>query len=167
MLRKIRILEIFMPLAASPQALRQSSLARPILVGGAIAGTLDLTSAFLTFGWPVPRAIAAGLLGRQSFKNPSPLLWILGVLLHFFIAYSAATIYCLASRRLPFLRDHWLICGMFYGIAIFLVMNLIVLPLSGLHSAGPYQLRGLIQGIVVHMLIIGLPISFSLRRLSA
>lgn len=155
-----------MPLAISSQALRQSSLTRPILAGGAIAGALDMTSAILTFGWQAPRGVAAGLLGRQSFTNPSPLLWILGVLLHFFIAFSAATIYCLASRRLPFLRDHWLVCGMFYGIAIFLVMTLIVLPISGLHSAGPYQLRGLIQGIVVQMFIIGLPISFSLRWLS-
>lgn len=87
-------------------------------------------------------------------------------MLHFTIAFTAAAIYCLASRRLPFLRDHWLVCGMFYGIAVFLVMNLVVLPLSGLHAAGPYQLRALIQGVVAHMLIIGLPISFSLRKFS-
>lgn len=153
-----------MPLAVS-QPVRQASLLQPILVGGAVAGMLDQISAFLTFGWQVPRAVAAGLLGRQSFTNPSLLIWILGLLLHFFIAFSAATVYCLASRRLPFLRDHWLVCGMFYGIAVFLVMNLIVLPISGLHAAGPYQLRGLIQGVLAHMLIIGLPISFSLRKL--
>jgi hypothetical protein len=41
-----------------------------------------------------------------------------------------------------------------------------VLPLSALHAAGPYQLRGLIQGVLA-MLIIGLPISFSLRRFSS
>jgi hypothetical protein len=69
-------------------------------------------------------------------------------------------------RRLEFLKSHWLVCGLFYGIAVFLVMNLIVLPLCALHAMGPYQLRGLIQGILVHMLIIGLPISFSLNRLA-
>lgn len=142
-------------------------LLRPILVGGAIAGTLDLTSAFITFGANVPRAIAGGLLGRSAFQSTSPLVWALGVILHFTIAFSAATIYCLASRRLLFLRDHWLVCGMFYGIAVFLFMTLVVLPLSALHSAGPYQWRGLVQGIVVQMLIIGLPISFSLRKLTA
>jgi hypothetical protein len=46
------------------------------------------------------------------------------------------------------------------------VMNLIVLPISGLHATGPYQLHGLIQGIVVHMLIIGVPIAFCARRFS-
>lgn len=143
------------------------SLLRPILVGGTIAGGLDLISAFLTFGLGVPRAIAGGLLGREVIRSSSVPIWVLGVVLQFTIALSAATIYCFASRRLPFLRDHWLVCGMFYGIAVFLVMNLIVLPICALHSAGPYQLHGLIQGIVVHMLIIGLPISFSLRKFSA
>ena len=45
-------------------------------------------------------------------------------------------------------------------------MNLIVLPLSGLHAAGPYQLRGLIQGILVHMFLIGVPIAFCLYKFS-
>ena len=138
-------------------------LLRPIVIGGAIAGALDQTSAFLTFGMGVPRAIAAALIGRQAFQGGA-FTWILGLLLHFFIAFSAAAIYCFASRRLPFLRDHWLVCGLFYGIAVYLVMYLIVLPLCALHAAGPYQLHGLLQGLIVHMLIIGLPISFSLRR---
>ena len=150
---------------STPAHVRTQKLLLPILVGGAIAGTLDQISAFITFGWGVPRAIAAGLLGRQAFQG-GVATWILGLLLHFFIALTAAAIYCLASRRLTFLKEHFVVCGMFYGIAVFLVMNLIVLPISGLHAAGPYQLRGLIQGIVVHMLIIGLPISASLRIFS-
>lgn len=155
-----------MHLAVSSPAARHASLTLPILVGGAIAGTLDMTSAIFTFGWQAPRGVAAGLLGRSSFTNPSPLLWILGLLLHFTIAFSAAAIYCLASRKLRFLRDNWLVCGAFYGIGVWVLMNFIVLPLCALHAVGPYQLRGLLQGIVAHIILIGLPISFSLRRLS-
>ena len=137
----------------------------PIIVGGLVAGSFDLTSAFITFGFGVPRAIAAGLLGRQALHGGVG-TWILGVFLHYFIAYSAATVYCVASRRLEFLRPHFLVCGMFYGIAVFPVMNLIVLPLSGLHHSGTYQLRALIQGILVHMFLIGVPIAFSLYKFS-
>ena len=155
-----------MAAAASSLVYHQRSLGLPILVGGAIAGTLDFVSAILTFGPGVAKAIAGGLLGRQVIQTGGALEWTLGLLLHFFIAFCAAAVYCLASRRLPFLRDHWLVCGMFYGIGFFLVMNLIVLPLCALHAAGPYQLRALIQGVLAHMLIIGLPISFSLRKLS-
>jgi hypothetical protein len=143
----------------------RGKLLLPILVGGAVAGTLDLISAFITFGPGVPKAIAGGLIGRVAFQG-GVFTWISGVLLHYFIAFSAAAVYCLASRRLEFPKEHFLVCGLFYGIGFFLVMNLIVLPLCALHSAGPYQLRGLLQGLIVHMLMIGLPISYSLRRLS-
>jgi len=135
-------------------------------VGGAIAGTFDLTCAFFTFGLGAPRGIAGGLLGRQAVLQGGAGIWILGFLLHYFIAISAAGLYCLASRKLELLRDHWLVCGIFYGIAIWLVMNRVVLPLSAYHFTGPYQFRGMLQGLLVHMFIIGLPISFSLRRLT-
>jgi hypothetical protein len=88
----------------------------------------------------------------------------LGVLFHFFIALSVAAIYFAASRKLRFLTQHALVCGMFFGAAVDLVMRLIVLPLSALHAMGPYTYHDLVQGLVVHMVIIGLPISFSVRR---
>jgi hypothetical protein len=43
-------------------------------------------------------------------------------------------------------------------------MNLVVLPLSALHARGPYQLYALMLGLLVHMVVVGLPISFSVRR---
>jgi Na+/alanine symporter len=134
-----------------------------ILAGGLLAGSLDLGSAFITYGAGVPRAIAGGLLGPAALHGGSG-AYLLGIVLHFFIATSAASVYYLASRKLAFLKDHPLVCGPFYGIAVFLVMNLIVLPLSALHVRGPFQLAGLIQGLLVHMILIGLPISFSIRQ---
>jgi hypothetical protein len=155
-----------MSTAPDPIKGKTRSLALPILVGGAIAGTLDLITAFISYGPNVPRAIAAGLLGRQVIQSGSVPIWILGVFLHYFIAFSAATVYCVASRRLAILKDNFIVCGIFYGIGFFLVMNLVVLPLSALHAVGPFKLHGLIQGLLVHMFIIGLPISTSLRKLS-
>lgn|SRR5512146_141936 len=151
--------------ATAPLSTFQSRLLRPILIGGVLAGTFDLTSAFITMGLGNPRLIAGGLLGKQAAQGGVG-TWILGVFLHYFIAFSAATIYCLASRKLKFLKEHWLVCGLFYGIAIFLVMYLIVLPLCAYHFTGPYRYRDLLQGILFHMLIIGLPISFSLHKLA-
>src|SRR5215469_1583508 len=148
----------------SDSALR-TKLLLPILVGGALAGTFDLTSAFITLGPKNPLLIAGGLLGRQALRGGAG-TWILGVILHYSIAFTAAAIYCLSSRRLRFLKDHWLICGLFYGIAIYLVMNLVVLPLSAYHYMGPYQYKDMLRGILVHMMIIGLPIAFCLSRLS-
>jgi H+/Cl- antiporter ClcA len=88
------------------------------------------------------------------------------VALHFFIATTIAAVYCLTSRRLAFLRDHFVVCGIFYGMAAYLVMNLIVLPLSAYHARGPFPLRSLIQGLLVHMILIGLPIAWINAKLS-
>lgn len=134
-----------------------------IAVGGGIAGTLDLLQASILFGWHIPLVIAAGLLGRSAVHGGVG-TYVLGVLLHFFIASSAAAIYYGASLKLVFLKEHPLVCGLFFGAAVEDVMSFIVLPLSALHARGPYQLHDLILGLLVHMVVVGLPISFSVRR---
>jgi uncharacterized membrane protein YagU involved in acid resistance len=134
-------------------------------VGGFSAALLDLTAAFITFGPAVPKAIAGGLLGPQAMKGGA-FVYALGVFLHCFIAVSAAAVYYAASRRLSFLKEHFLVCGAFYGIAVYLVMNLIVLPLSAYHASRPLQRSEMMQGLLVHMVCIGLPIAYSVRKFS-
>jgi hypothetical protein len=133
-------------------------------VGGLAAGTVDLLQACILFGWDIPLSIAGGLLGPEAADHGGVGTYILGLFLHYFIASSAAAIYYAASRRLGFLKEHALVCGLFFGAAVDLVMRLVVLPLSALHARGPYQLHDLIQGILVHMITAGLPISFSIKR---
>jgi hypothetical protein len=133
-----------------------------IAVGGLVAGTLDLMQACILFGWDIPKVIAGGVLG-PSAAHGGVGTYLLGVVLHFFIASSAAAIYYASSRRLHFLVEHPLVCGLFFGAAVEEVMNLVVLPLSALHARGPYELRDLIQGLLVHMAVVGLPIAFSVR----
>jgi hypothetical protein len=144
-------------------ASRKSNALLAIAVGGGIAGSLDLAQAMILFGTKIPLVIAAGLLGPQALQGGAG-TYVLGVLLHFFIACSAATVYYAASRRLGFLTEHPLVCGLFFGAAVEEVMSLIVLPLSALHARGPYTLHDLILGLLVHMVVVGLPISFSVRR---
>ena len=134
-----------------------------IAVGGGIAGTLDLLQACILFGWRIPLVIAAGLLGRSAFQGGAG-TYVLGVLLHFFIACSAAAIYYGASRKLRFLVEHPLVCGLFFGAAVEDVMSFVVLPLSALHARGPYRLHDLLLGLGVHMVVVGLPISYCVRR---
>jgi hypothetical protein len=148
---------------STPSSSAKKNALLAIAAGGLIAGILDLTQACILFGWKIPLVIASGLLGRQALQGGTG-TYILGVSLHFFIAFSVTAIYYGASRRLTFLTEHPLVCGLFYGIAVELVMNLVVLPLSALHARGPYKLHNLIQGLVVHMIVVGLPVSYSVRR---
>jgi len=148
---------------SAPGPLEKRNAVLAIAVGGLIAGTLDLTQACILFGAKIPLVIAAGLLGRQALKGGIG-TYVLGVLLHFFIATSFAAFYYTASRRLGFLKEHPLVCGLAYGAGVELVMSLVVLPLSALHARGPYELHDLILGLLVHMVVVGLPISFSVWR---
>jgi hypothetical protein len=152
-----------MPADSTPGPTRKNSALRAIAAGGLIAGSLDLTQALTLFGRKVPLVIAAGLLGQSALQGGTA-TYIVGVLLHFFIACSATAIYYAASRRLTFLLEHPLVCGLFFGMAVELVMSYIVLPLSALHSRGPYELHDVLLGLGVHMIVVGLPISYSVRR---
>jgi len=147
---------------SAPHVIRKSNAVAAIAAGGLIAGTLDLTQAFLLFGRRVPLVISAGLLGSQAIHGGAG-TYALGVSLHFFIAFSATATFYLASRKLLFMTEHPLVCGLFYGIAVELVMSYVVLPLSALHASGPYSLHDVLLGLVVHMFVVGLPISLSVR----
>src|SRR5258707_14656954 len=89
---------------SAPGASGKSSAFLAIAVGGGIAGTLDLLQACMLFGWDIPLALAGGLLGKQAFQGGAD-TYVLGVLLHFFIAFSAAAVYYRASRRLGLLSE--------------------------------------------------------------
>jgi hypothetical protein len=149
--------------AADCGTLRNYSALKAIGAGGLIAGALDLIQACILFGRRVPLLIAGGLLGRQALHQGAG-TYVFGVLLHFFIAQVFAAFYYGVSRRLRFLVEHPVVCGLFYGAAIEEVMNLVVLPLSALHGIGPYELHDLIQGLLVHMVVAGLPIALCVRR---
>lgn len=149
------------PVSPAPVAKNNAALA--IIVGGLTAGTLDLIQASILFGLQVPLVIAGGLLGKRAFHGGAG-IYALGILLHFFIAFSWTTVYYAASRRLAFMLEHPFVCGLFFGMAVELVMSYIVLPLSALHDRGPYRLHDVLLGLIVHMFVIGLPVAFSVRR---
>jgi uncharacterized membrane protein YagU involved in acid resistance len=107
-------------------------------------------------------AIAAGLLGREAARAGGWPAALLGVFCHFLIATTAAAVYVVASRRLPALLRRPVPFGLAYGVAVFYFMQLVVLPLSRVGRA-PFQLRGQLTGLVIHMLLIGLPIALWAR----
>ena len=150
----------------------KSRALRAILVGGLIAGTIDISYACIfsylrrgTSPVRVLQSVASGALGQDSFKGGARTA-ALGLLFHFLIATIAAAVYYLASRPLRFLVNHAFICGPLYGVCIYLVMNFIVLPLSAIGSRPALPLPVLISGLLIHMFGIGLPIALIVRRYS-
>lgn len=133
-------------------------------VGAFIGGTIDILWACIEQGWDIPLYVAAGLLGLRAIHGGAG-TYILGLLLHFFIACSWATVYYLASRKLPFMTEYPLICGLNFGAWVELFMNLVVLPHSGLHATDALTSPNyLLYALAMKMVVIGLPIAYSVRR---
>jgi len=145
---------------------------RPILWGGLLAGAMDITAAFVTSGLHgrgpvrVLHAIASGLLGADSFQGGAATA-SLGAALHFLIALGAAAVYWAASRWLKLLVRQPVVCGLLYGLAVYFFMNLVVLPLSAVPFKVTFTPAGLAEGLTIHMLCVGLPISLVTRRFSS
>src|SRR2546430_4175342 len=110
----------------------------PILIGGLLAGILDLTSAIvitLYYHGSVTRmlqGIASGALGKAAFDGGASTA-ALGVAFHFLIAFTATTVFYLASRKIGFLTAQPVVAGILYGIAVYLFMYLVVQRLAALH----------------------------------
>lgn len=144
---------------------------QPIFWGGLIAGTLDICAAFLT-AWlragvgpvRVLHFVASGLIGQDSFQGGAKTA-VLGLALHFLIATGATIVFYLASRKLLFLVERPIHFGLLYGVAVYLFMNFVVLPLSRVPQR-PMTVSGFIIGLVTIMFCIGLPIALIVRRYS-
>lgn len=142
-----------------------------VLVGGAIAGLLDGLDAviFYRLAYAVPPArlfqnIAGGLLGPQSFREG----WLtvgLGIALQFFIAIGAAAFYYAATLLIPMLwRNPW-ISGPAFGIGLFFFMQRVVIPLSAVYErTAPMSLPELVDQLLSHVFLVGLPIAPMARR---
>jgi hypothetical protein len=134
---------------------------RALLLGGLAVGTLDFIAATLVTvarGIPairVPQAIASGIYGRPAYSGGAGTV-LLGVLLHFFIAYTVVAVFILASQRIPALTRNPLAVGALYGIGVWAVMSLVVVPLSNA-LLGPRTVSGVVIGLIVHILAIGIP----------
>jgi len=143
-----------------------------ILCGGLIAGTLDLTAACIS-SWlragvgpvRVMQSIASGLLGAASYTGGAKTA-VLGVALHFLIATVATAIFYVAARTLRFLLQHAIIAGLLYGVAVYLFMNFVVLPLSAVPQRGAPPLSGRMIGLLIIMFCVGLPIAAVVHRFS-
>ena len=138
-----------------------------ILIGGLLAGILDLTAAILItlwYGGSVVRmlqGIASGALGRAAFEGGTSTA-LLGAAFHFLIAFTAATVFYLASRSVAFLTAKPVIAGFLYGIAVYLFMYLVVQPLASIHPR--FTAVAIVRAVLVHMLCVGLPIALSVSR---
>jgi len=138
---------------------------RPAIVRGGLAcGVLDLAAAYFILWHPRGisalkglQGIARGLVGLSAASKGGVLSAAAGVVVHFSIAFCAAAVYVAASRVLRILAAQPALCGLLYGVCVYLFMYGLVLRAR----FGPVPLTA--TGILIHMFCVGLPIALAAR----
>ena len=151
-------------------------MARPLSTAGALVtgtlmvGVLDILDAFIFFGLRGARpvgilqSIASGVLGRAAYQGGLRTA-ALGLLLHFVIAFGVVATYLLATRLIPALNRRSWLYGLLYGVVVYAVMNLVVVPLSAAAlGTGPTPLVVRVNGVLIHMFGVGLPAALVAAR---
>ena len=144
---------------------------QPIFWGGLIAGTLDISAAFVTAWWRANLSpervlyfVASGLIGPAAAQGGVKIA-ALGLALHFLIATIWTIVFYLASRKWLFLIERPVLFGLLYGVAVYVFMTFVVLRLSRV-TPRPITVVGTTIGVLTIMFCIGLPIALIVRRYS-
>jgi len=140
--------------------------AKTILTAAVIVGTLDITAActqvYLRTGQPsikpVLLFVASGLLGKAAYNNGDSIAAV-GLLIHYCVAAAFTLFFFLVLAKLSFTKQQRLLTGILYGAFIWVVMNLLVLPLT---AAAPLQktFSGVAIGMGILIVCIGMPLAF-------
>lgn len=141
----------------------------PVVVAGLVAGAIDIGYAaafwFVRAGTPPRRifqSVAAGLLGPAAFTGGTSSA-ALGLLLHFGIALVVAVVFAVAARAWPRLvRQPWR-WGVLYGLAVYVVMTYVVVPLSAAGGGGAGDPLWMSLTVLVHAFGIGVPVALGAR----
>ena len=136
-----------------------------------LAGTLDLlaTSTLvrtqgIRFEQLLQTIASGGALGRSAFQGGKQTATA-GFFFHFLIAFLAASVYYIASRRLNVLLGHPILSGILYGTAVHLVMSRIVVPLSAAPKR-KFSIKAFLAQLFIHVVFVGLPIALTISHLS-
>ena len=148
----------------------RNSLLRLSVIGGIITGFLHFWIQIgIVFGLILKTPIisslqyvASGAMGDTAFTGGLATA-LLGLVLDFIMTTIMAGVFILSVDRIPLLRRHVIPGSILYGFGVFIVMNLIVLPLSAAPALPAPPLWLLIELVLQHILLIGLPLGLLVR----
>jgi uncharacterized membrane protein YagU involved in acid resistance len=143
-----------------------------IIVGGLIAGVLDIAAVFAFWAvrdvppTTILQSIASSVLGGDAFTL-GMVATAIGLLLHFAVSLVFAAAYVIASARVRLLRLRPIPLGIAYGALAYVIMTFVVVPLSRAEfgQTWPPPLVNLAASVFIHLFLFGLPIALCASRI--
>jgi hypothetical protein len=141
------------------------NLPSKIITAGLVVGTLDISAAFTHYFLKtgknpvdVLKFVASGFFGGDAFTDGAEMI-VAGLAFHYFIVFSFTMFFFLLFPKLNFLAKNKIITGILYGVFVWCVMNLIVVPLSKIPQR-PFNLSSALINMAILIVCIGIPLSF-------
>ncbi|WPU96603.1 hypothetical protein SNE25_13855 [Mucilaginibacter sabulilitoris] len=148
------------------KAPRKSNALLAILWIGLLCGTLDGLAAML-LNYKISPAIifkfiASGVFGQAAFKGGTEMI-VAGVVFHYLIAILFTNAFYLLYPFFKKLFKNPYLIAVIYGLATWIIMNLMVVPVSkiGFHTI---KIQGILTGMLVLIICIGLPVALNADR---
>jgi hypothetical protein len=156
---------------ASTFSNNRNSFLRLSVIGGLIIGAFHLlVQVGLVYGLILKspfisslQLVASGAMGDAAFTGGLATA-LLSMIFEFVMTIIIAGIFILSADRIPLLRRHVIIGSLLYGFGVFVVMNFIVLPLSAAPTLPVPPMWLLIEIILEHIMLIGLPLGILVQR---
>lgn len=147
------------------------SKSKTILYSGFLSGTLDILAAILiyvvilhqTTAVKILQSIASGIFKQEAYTSGSQMAFY-GLFLHYFIALAFAYIYFKIYPYFPILRKSFLLSGFIYGLFVWIIMNLIVLPVVFPKLPSKQFDFPLLLSILILIFCVGLPIAYVTKK---
>ncbi|MFD2941865.1 DUF1440 domain-containing protein [Flavobacterium notoginsengisoli] len=147
------------------------SKVKTIVSSGLVAGTLDITAAILiysvilhkTTAEKILRSIASGIFKKEAYTSGIEMTFF-GLCLHFLITFIFAWFYFKIFPYIPFFKINTLLSGIAYGFFIWVVMNLLVLPIVFPVLPEKNLDFALLLSILLVIFCVGVPIAFITRK---
>ncbi len=139
--------------------------ARAAIIAGLVAGTIDIGAACaINHVGPglILQGIASGLIGMKSYSGGGETV-ALGLALQLAMSIAIAGIYALAATRLAWLTSWPVLAGLAFGLGVFVVMNLVVVPLSAFGPKPAHIALSWVLLNVVAMLVFGVLVALIVR----
>jgi hypothetical protein len=146
-------------------AKNKSTFVTSIVIASLIAGTLDALAAIFILAHghaeAVFRYIASAVYRNKAFSGGTSMIWA-GVVFHYLIAAAFTIFFFVMYNYVSLLRKNTLLVTIIYGTFTWVVMNLLVLPLTPVTNI--ITLTGAIKNILILCVCIALPIVVTRHR---
>lgn len=157
---------------ASTSPTTRNSLLRLSVIGGLIIGTLHVIIqvaivivliAKMGTLMAAGQYIASGVMGNAAFEGGLATA-LLGLILEFVMTIIIAGIFIFSADRIALLQKNVIPGSLLYGFGVFIVMNFIVVPLSAAPVLPAPPTWFLVESVLEHVLLIGLPLGILVQR---